>query len=165
MQVNSCSLTMSRWRHGWSTMLGSPQRCVSMAKHCPPTPHPPGPRVCATMARAMCVSMVSTVMSFVWELVSIRALSLVQCSTSCRFRYVFLSNTMVSNYRVCRQGSKMQNVVKITASAPHPHPHSFVTYISSIYVANFIIISSVFGPRWTRMWNKLPISLCIAVKK
>ena len=36
--------------------------------------------------------------------------------------------------------------------------------LKTIYTANFITISPVFGPWWTRMWNNVAISLCISIK-
>ena len=52
-------------------------------------------RVCATMPRAMCGSMVNTVRSLVWELVCIRTLSLAHCSSSWCWKRCHASSALV----------------------------------------------------------------------
>ena len=52
-------------------------------------------RVCTTMSRAVCRSMVNTVMSWVWELVCIRALSLAHCSSSWCYKRRHVSSALV----------------------------------------------------------------------
>ena len=68
---------------------------------------------------------------------------------------------MVWHYRVRFQGPKSARSGRDNGRWL---PSIRLQILETIYTANFITISPVFGPWWTRMWNKVPISLCISIK-